>query len=255
MIKLDIKSELPTAVKWTNEHTKQLPFSIATAMNAAVQGSKFIAGSKQRSALQALANQSSTYLDRPKKSTQKGWRATRANKRNLQTTILPKDKPYNQQRYLGGNVLGGSRAPKDWEAAFVNHPRAINMPSDVRLVPTKAARKKPGVDKFGNFSLKKIQKLYDSVGTSGRTGSNIFIGTPRTPPSRPPGVYRRERNEQLRALFIAVSGVKYGARFPAEKVVGQSIQKDFGIYLRQELAKNVAKNVKAGKADTRTGLF
>ena len=83
MIELDIKSELPTAVKWTNEHTKQLPYSIAVAMNAAVQGSKFISGSKQSSALQALANQSSTYLDRPKKSTQKGWRATRANKRNL----------------------------------------------------------------------------------------------------------------------------------------------------------------------------
>ena len=224
-------------------------------MNAAVQGSKFISGSKQRSALQALANQAPRYLDRPKKSTQKGWRATRANKRNLSTTILPKDKPYNQQRYLGGSATGGGRAPKDWEAAFVNHPRAINMPKGVQLVPTKAARKKPGVDKFGNFSLKKIQRLYDSVGTSGRTGSNIFIGTPRTPPSRPPGVYRRERNEQLRALFIAVDGVRYGARFPAEKVVGQSIQKDFGIYLRQELAKNVAKNVKAGKADTRTGIF
>ena len=34
MIKLDIKSELPTAVKWTNEHTKQLPFSIAQALTA-----------------------------------------------------------------------------------------------------------------------------------------------------------------------------------------------------------------------------
>ena len=259
MITLDIKSELKLAEKWTNEHTKQLGFSVATAMNAAVQGSKFISGSKQRSALQALANQAPRYLDRPKKSTQKGWRATRANKRNLSTTILPKDgkvgKGYNQQRYLGGSATGGGRAPKDWEAAFVNHPRAINMPKGVQLVPTKAARKKPGVDRFGNFSLKKIQNLYDSVGTSGSTGSNIFIGTPRTPPSRPPGVYRRERDNKLRALFIAVSGVKYGARFPAEKVVGATIQKDFGVYLRQELAKNVAKNVKAGKADMRTGFF
>ena len=59
---LESVAELKLAEKWTNEHTKQLPFSIATAMNAAVQGSKFISGSKQRSALQALANQSSTYL-------------------------------------------------------------------------------------------------------------------------------------------------------------------------------------------------
>ena len=255
MITLDVRSNLPQGIKWTNEHTKQLPFSVASAMNAAVQGSKFIPNSKQKSALQALANNASTYIDRPKKSTEKGWRATRANKRNLSTTILPKDRPYNQQRYLGGSATGGSRAPKDWEAAFVNHPKAINMPKGVQLVPTKAARKKPGLDKYGNFTLKKIQKLYDSVGNSGRTGSNIFIGTPRTPPNRPPGIYRRERNHQLRALFIAVDRVRYGARFPVEKIVGQSIQKDFGLYLRQELTKNVAKNVKAGKADTRTGIF
>ena len=259
MIKLNIKSELPTAVKWTNEHTRQLPFSIAQALNASVQGSKFIAGSKQKSALNALAGSSRRYLDRPKKSTQKGWRATIAKKNNLSTTILPKDgkvgRGYNQQRYLGGNVLGGARAPKDWEAAFINHPKAINMPSGVRLVPTKAARKKPGVDRYGNFTLKKIEKLYDSVGTSGRTGSNIFIGTPRTPPSRPPGIYRRERNQRLTALFIAVGSVEYQPIFPAKKIIQQSVQKNFGLYLRHQLAKNVSQRVKAGKADMRTGLF
>ena len=251
MIELDIKSELPTAVKWTNEHTKQLPYSIAVAMNAAVQGSKFISGSKQSSALQALANQSSTYLDRPKKSTQKGWRATRANKRNLSTTILPKDRPYNQQRYLGGSATGGGRAPKDFGAALMNHPLARNMPSGARLVPTPAIKR----DKYGNVTKTQINKLFDQANTSYYQSKSVFIGKPRGG-SRPPGVYRRSnKNTKLTPLFYAVSNVKYGARFPAEKVVGQSIQKDFGIYLRQELAKNVAKNVKAGKADMRTGFF
>ena len=251
MIELDIKSELPTAVKWTNEHTKQLPYSIAVAMNAAVQGSKFISGSKQSSALQALANQSSTYLDRPKKSTQKGWRATRANKRNLSTTILPKDRPYNQQRYLGGSATGGGRAPKDFGAALMNHPLARNMPSGARLVPTPAMKR----DKYGNVTKTQINKLFDQANTSYYQSKSVFIGKPRGG-SRPPGVYRRSnKNTKLTPLFYAVSNVKYGARFPAEKVVGQSIQKDFGIYLRQELAKNVAKNVKAGKADMRTGFF
>ena len=78
MIKLDIKSELPKAKKWSNEMTKQLPFSIATAMNASVQGSKFLAGSKQKSALNALAGSSRRYLDRPKPQTQKGFRAIRS---------------------------------------------------------------------------------------------------------------------------------------------------------------------------------
>ena len=246
MITLDIKSELKLAEKWTNEHTKQLGFSVATAMNAAVQGSKFISGSKQRSALQALANQASTYLDRPKKSTQKGWRATRANKRKLSTTILPKDRPYNQQRYLGGSATGGGRAPKDFGAALMNHPLARNIPSGSRLVPTPAMKR----DRYGNVSKAQINKLFDQADTS-----TVLIGKPRGG-NRPPGVYRRSnKNQTLTPLFYAVSNVRYGARFPAEKVVGQSIQKDFGIYLRQELAKNVAKNVKAGKADTRTGIF
>ena len=252
MITLDIKSELKLAEKWTNEHTKQLGFSVATAMNAAVQGSKFISGSKQRSALQALANQSSTYLDRPKKSTQKGWRATRANKRNLSTTILPKDRPYNQQRYLGGSATGGGRAPKDFGAALMNHPLARNIPSGSRLVPTPAMKR----DKtHGNISKTQINKLFEQANTTHYQSKSVFIGKPRGG-SRPPGVYRRSnKNTKLTPLFYAVSNVRYGARFPAEKVVGQSIQKDFGIYLRQELAKNVAKNVKTGKADMRTGIF
>ena len=251
MIKLDIKSELPTAIKWTNEHTKQLPFSVASAMNAAVQGSKFIPNSKQRSALQALANNASTYIDRPKKSTEKGWRATRANKRNLSTTILPKDKPYNQQRYLGGSATGGRRAPKDFGIALMKHPLARNMPSGSRLVPTPAMK----LDKYGNVSKAQINKLFDQANTTHYQSKSVFIGKPQGG-SRPPGVYRRSnKNTKLIPLFYAVRNVRYNPIFPVEKIVGQSIQKDFGIYLRQELTKNVAKNVKAGKADTRTGIF
>ena len=251
MIKLDIQSELPTAIKWTNEHTKQLPYSIANALNTTVQGSNFVPGSKQKSSLKALANQSTTYLDRPKKSTQKGWRATRAKKRDLQTTILPKDKPYNQQRYLGGSATGGGRAPKDFGAALMKHPLARNIPGGSRLVPTPAMKR----DKYGNVSKTQINKLFDQANTSYYQTNSVFIGKPRGG-NRPPGVYRRSnKNRMLTPLFYAVSNVRYGARFPAERIVGQTIQRQFGVNLRQELAKNVAKNVKAGKADTRTGIF
>ena len=251
MIKLDIQSELPTAIKWTNEHTKQLPYSIANALNTTVQGSNFVPGSKQKSSLKALANQSTTYLDRPKKSTQKGWRATRAKKRDLQTTILPKDKPYNQQRYLGGSATGGGRAPKDFGAALMKHPLARNIPGGSRLVPTPAMKR----DKYGNVSKTQINKLFDQANTSYYQTNSVFIGKPRGG-NRPPGVYRRSnKNRMLTPLFYAVSNVRYGARFPAERIVGQTIQRQFGVNLRQELAKNVAKNVKAGRADTRTGIF
>ena len=100
-IKLDIKSELPTAIKWTNQHTKQLPFSIAQAINASVLGSKFVAGSKQKSALNRLAGSSRRYLDRPKKQTQKGFRATIAKKSTLRSVITTADeRPYNMGRYI-----------------------------------------------------------------------------------------------------------------------------------------------------------
>jgi hypothetical protein len=251
VIKLDIKSELSTAIKWTNEHTKQLPYSIANALNTTVQGSNFVSGSKQKSALNSLANQSKIYLDRPKASTQKGWRATRAKKRNLSTTILPKDKPYNQQRYLGGSATGGSRAPKDFGAALMKHPLARNIPGGSRLVPTPAMKR----DKYGNVSKTQIKKLFDQANTSYYQSKSVFIGKPRGG-DRPPGVYRRHNNNtRLTPLFYAVSNVRYGARFPAERIVGQTMQRQFGVNLRQELAKNVAKNVKAGRADTRTGIF
>ena len=134
----------------------------------------------------------------------------------------------------------------------MNHPLARNIPSGSRLVPTPAMKR----DKtHGNISKTQINKLFDQANTSYYQTNSVFIGKPRGG-NRPPGVYRRSnKNNTLRPLFYAVSNVRYGARFPTEKVVGQSIQKDFGIYLRQELAKNVAKNVKAGKADTRTGIF
>ena len=248
MIELDIKSELKLAQKWSNEHTKQLPYSIATAMNAAVQGSKFIPNSKNKSALQALANQAPRYLDRPKPQTAKGWRATRANKRNLSTTILPKDVKWSRQRYLGGSATGGPRAPKDFGAALMNHPLARNIPSGSRLVPTPALLGKNGGDKYGNITRGKINKLFEQANTTHYQKNSVFIGKPQGG-SRPPGVYRRtNKNRKLRPLFYAVQSVRYGARFPVEKVVNQTIQQDFGIYFRKELIKNVEKRVKSGKA-------
>jgi hypothetical protein len=254
MIKLDIKSELPTAIKWTNEHTKQLGFSVAQALNASVQGSKFIAGSKQKSALNALAGSSQRYLDRPKKSTQKGFRATVANKRNLATTILPKDgkvgKGYDQNRYLSGSILGGSAAPKNYAAALVGHSKARNIPKGSKLVPTGALK----TDRYGNISKANINKIFTSIGNTNTTGGNIFVGKPRGG-NRPAGVYRRERDQVLRPLFYAVSNVNYRPIFPATQVIQQSVQKNFGLYLRHQLAKNVSKNVKAGRADMKTGIF
>ena len=239
-IRLNIKSELPTAIKWTNQHTKQLPYSISQAINASVQGSKFLPGSKQKSALNRLAGSSRRYLDKPKPSTQKGFRATIAKKSTLTSVITPKDRPYNQNRYLSGSILGGTRRAK-YDALFVNHPTAKDMPRNSKLVPTGFLDKHK--DQYGNVKKSFINKLYKSVGTGNRTGNNIFIGKPKGG-ARPAGVYRREREYVLRPLFIAQSTVSYNAIFPAKKEAEGAITKTFGLYLRRQLQVNVSKEIK-----------
>ena len=240
-ISLDIKSELPTAIKWTNEHTKQLAFSVSQALNASAQGSKFIPGSKQKSALNGLAGSSSRFLDRPKPQTANGFRATVANKRNLSVLITPKDKPWSRNRYLSGNILGGPRAPKPYEIALAANSNG-QIPSGSRFVPTGAI--KP--DRYGNVSRTNIRKVISSVGNSNRTGNNIFIGRP-IGGDRQLGVYRRERNYKLRPLFLVESTLNYTARFPAQQIIEQKVQSTFGIYLRQQLAKNVSNAVRSGR--------
>ena len=238
-IRLDIKSELPTAIKWTNQHTKQLPFSIAQAINASVQGSKFIAGSKQKSALGTLAESSRRYLDRPKKQTQKGFRATVARKATLTSVITTKDRPYNMGRYIDQNIFGGNRLPK-YDALFIKHTTATNIPGNSVLVPTKAvARDK----KHGNITKATINKVITAIGTGTAKGNNIFIGKPKGG-NRPAGVYRRDRGNKLKALFIAQPNATYPAIFPAKKEAEDAIQKTFGMYLRRQLQVNVANNLK-----------
>lgn len=238
-IRLDIKSQLPQATKWTNQHTKQLQYSIAEAINASVQGSNKIPGSKQKSALNRLAGSSRRYLDRPKKQTQKGFRATVARKATLTSVIKTKDRPYNMGRYIDQNIFGGDRKQK-YDALFVKHSTATNIPGNSVLVPTKAvARDK----KHGNITKATINKIITAVGTKNVKGNNIFIGKP-TGGNRPAGVYRRDRGNKLKALFIAQPNATYTAIFPAKKEAEDAIQKTFGIYLRRQLQVNVANNLK-----------
>ena len=204
-ITLDIKSELPTAIKWTNEHTKQLPFSISQAMNASVKGLAAIPGSKQKSALNG--------------------------------------------RYLSGNIFGGQRAPKPYEIAFASQSDG-QISTGARFVPTGAIKQ----DRYGNISKTNLRNIINSVGTGSNKGNNIFIGRP-TGGGRPLGVYRRERSFKLRPLFLVETSLNYSARFPAVRIIQSKVQTTFGMYLRTQLSRNVAANVKAGRADTRTGIF
>tara|TARA_Y100000004_G_scaffold78547_1_gene88412 strand:- start:36 stop:782 length:747 start_codon:yes stop_codon:yes gene_type:complete len=246
-ITLDIKSELPKAIKWTNEHTKQLPFSIAQAMTAAAKGISSIPGSKQKSAINALQGSAKRFLDQPKPQTAKGFFATTANKRTLQVLITPKDKPWDRNRYLSGNILGGQRAPKPYEIAFAARSNG-QIQQGSRFVPTGAI--KP--DRYGNVSKANLNRIINNLEKTGR--GRTMIGRPEGT-SKPLGVYRQEAKGRLRPLFLVKPVSNYTAVFPAQRIAEDKIRSVFGLYLRDRLARNVAANVKAGRADMRTGIF
>jgi hypothetical protein len=242
MIKLDIKSELPTAVKWTNEHTKQLPFSIAQALTATSKGIAQIPDSKNKSVVSDLRRLAEQKLDRPKPQTATGWFATTANKRTLTTVISPKNTNWDRSRYFIGNIQGGDR-PNKWIELEAR--KLGRLPSNLDLVPTHNIDR----DKFGNPKRGQVKTLFKNVGT-GKT----FIGKPDNS-TRPYGIYK-VKGSGLEAKFVAKSSTNYPKPLASlEDKAYARARMVFGKYLRMRLEANVKSNVKAGRADMRTGLF
>tara|TARA_Y100001973_G_scaffold32751_1_gene49305 strand:- start:68 stop:796 length:729 start_codon:yes stop_codon:yes gene_type:complete len=242
MIELKIKSELPTAIKFTNEHIKQLPFSIAQALTATSKGIASIPESKNKSIVSDIRRLSEKNLDRPKKQTSTGWFATTANKRTLQTRITPKDTNWDRNPYIKGLIKGGDR-PSKWIELEAR--KLGRLPSNLDLVPTHNIDR----DNFGNPKRGQVKTLFKNVGT-GKT----FIGKPHNS-TRPYGVYK-VKGSGLEAKFVAKSSTNYPKPFAnLEKKAMARANNVFGKYLRMRLEANVKANVKTGRADTRTGIF
>ena len=241
-MKLDVRSNLPQGIKWTNEHTKQLPFSIAQALTATSKGIASIPESKNKSIVEDLRRLAEQKLDRPKLQTAKGWFATTANKRTLTTVIKPKDKPWNRSRYFIGNIKGGDR-PNKWIELEAR--KLGRLPSNLDLVPTHNIDR----DKFGNPKHGQVKTLFKNVGT-GKT----FIGKPENS-TRPYGIYKA-KGSGLEAKFVAKSSTNYPKPLASlENKAYARARMVFGKYLRMRLEANVNKEVKLGKADLKTGLF
>ena len=250
-MKLDIRSNLPQGIKWTNAHTKELPFSIAQALTATSKGLASIPESKNKSIISELRLLAKQKLDRPTKGIQDGWFATTARKNDLKTVVSPKskfkgrdgkEKGWNRSRYFVGNIKGGDR-PNKWielEARQLG-----TLPSNIDLVPTKAVKR----DKFGNPNRRQIKTAFKNVG-SGKT----FIGKPEGS-QRPFGIYK-VKGTSLKALFVAKDSTSYPAPLAGlESKVHARARMVFGKYLKMRLKANVDQATKKGRADLRTGLF
>ena len=233
-IRLDIKSELPQATKWTNQHTKQLPFSIAQALTATSKGLASIPESKNKSIISDLRRLAEQKLDRPKKQTTTGWLATTANKRTLETRIIPKDQPYDRNPYIKGLMKGGNR-PAKWIEREAT--KLSGLPRNIDLVPTRNTPR----DTYGNPKRAFVKRHLSKVG-SGKT----FIGKPEGT-TRPVGIYQ-VKGSSLKALFVGQSSTNYPAPLKGlDKKAYARAQQVFGKYLRMRLEANVKSNTKLSK--------
>lgn len=218
---LDIQSELPKAIRWTDAMTKQLPFAISQALNA----SAFDA----RTALNGSTRQ---YFDRPNRFTQSAFLVQKTNKRELEAIVYANaQQGRDRARYLRYGIQGGERRQKGFEKKFLAEIVGTRtIPSNAQLVPTSLVK----LDGSGNVSLSTIKRIQN--GLSGNARGGFFIGTPKGG-NRPPGIYRRSR-EQLFPYFIATTDRgSYRPRLPMAEIGSKAVQRRFGGYLRSSLEK------------------
>lgn len=221
---LDIKSELPKAIRWTDQMTKQLPFAISQALNATAFDARVAINSSTRQ-----------YFDKPNRFTQSAFFVQRSTKRNLEAVVFAEAAPgKDRARYLKYGIQGGQRVQKGFERKFLSQVVGTrSIPSDAQLVPTGLVK----LDASGNVSLATIKRI--QKGLSGNARGGFFVGTPKGG-NRPPGIYRRSR-EQLFPYFIATdTRSRYRPRFPIGEIGQKVVQRRFGIYLRSSLERALA---------------
>ena len=213
---LDIKSELPKAIRWTDQMTKQLPFAISQALNATAFDA--------RTSINASTRQ---YFDNPTRFIQNAYRVEKSTKRTLTAIVFPEAK---RQPYLLRNITGGRRGSKPFEAKLVGASSGA-MQTGSKLVPVGIKR-----NAQGNVSLAALKRLTGQIGPTGR--NSVFIGTPKGG-SRPPGVYQRV-GQKLRPLFVSLPSANYRPIFPVQQIGTKVAERRFGGYLRSSLEKALA---------------
>jgi hypothetical protein len=225
MLSLDIRSELPKAIRWTDAMTKQLPFAVSQALNATAFDT--------RTAINGATRQ---YFDRPNRFTQSAFLVQKTNKRELMAVVYANaQQGRDRARYLRYGIKGGERRQKGFEKKFLAEVTSTaRIPAGAQLMPTSLVK----LDASGNVSLATIKRI--QKGLSGSVRGGFFIGQPRNNPNLPPGIYRRSR-EQLFPYFIATTNRgSYRPRLPMAEIGSKVVQRRFGNHLRSSLERAIA---------------
>lgn len=235
-----IRSELPKGIRFTNEMRRQLPFSQSQALNATVgnrAGINVFPEAATRGVIADMKRLMKTKLDRPKKQTVDGFYATTAKKTALFVRITPKNKPWDRNKYIQGNIKGGDRPPQ-WVEFKAR--KLSRLPRNIDLVPTHNLRRD---EKTGGPKRTEVNKLFRNV-SSGKT----FIGKPENS-TRPFGIYSVPKSGSLKAMFVARPRTNYPRLLAGmEQYAYSRASRTFGPYLERALARNVQASV--GKTTT-----
>lgn len=213
-ISLTIDQDLSKATAWTKAVQKQLPFATKNAVNDVAFDARVALNSATKGAFHM-----------PVKFTQSAFFTQKAkDKRNVIAIVFAKDEEdRDRARYLRFGIAGGTRPPKGFEVYLRNN--ALNAGGPY-FMPTSLVKTNPS----GNITTATLKKI-----TAGIDKGQFFAGTPRGG-NRPPGIYRRSR-EQLHPYFIATTDrPDYTGRFNIEQIGTKVIQRKFGKHFDKALS-------------------
>lgn len=162
---------------------KQIPYALATAMTWTMRESV----DAEKDALPAS-------FDRPTPFTMNAIGFTPANKGELRFEVFVKDA---QAKYLGINVVGGTRSPagaKTLATPFINK------------------------NSYGNVGRGALRALMHDR-------AKVFSGKPRGGKGRPAGIYRRtNENKTIRLLALYSPTLSYSKRFDFDGIFEKTVR-------------------------------
>lgn len=255
---LDIRSELPKAIRWTNAMTKQLPWAIAKAMTESAKKAQV-----------ALKAQTPRYVQNPVPFTMNSTFVRYASPRKLEAWVGFKDfapKGTPAAKYLQPMVSGGIRRPKSTERQLQS--AGLLRPGEF-IVPTGVTPLK--LNQYGNLTggtytqvlsrLKALGEQGYSGNVSGssrsqgkRSARDYFLGAPGGLPrgiqarlgKRPkgtggPGSAKGGRPvtsnlpRGFHTVFYITRQPRYDSRFPVQTILSNTFSNTFGPHLRSAL--------------------
>ena len=222
-VSLTIDQDLKGFDRFLKNNKKQLPFASSVALNST--------GFDIR---QALNKGTLGAFDKPTKFTQKAFLTTKSKKTNLVVHVFAVDKAgKDRARYLRFGVQGGQRPPKGFERYFAGLPNDGTIPANSFFMPTSLVK----TDASGNITRATLKRITSGINSNARGG--FFIGTPANS-NKPPGVYKRSR-EQLQTYFVATTNKpNYTGRFNIDAIAGKVVQRRFDQHFNKAMSKAIA---------------